>query len=654
MTTEPDILTTPPPAGSGDPLPSTTSPADTPDMPDLPPEEGRVRRWLRDRRVRLAAGYVAIVTTTAWLYGVLPLAGRSFPLAPHASMASWADCLEAGSGPCRYIGYPQGVDLSLSAALAHGTYLVTRLGVGVEEALNLQAVLALAVGVAALWALAASIARSTAAGPIAVAVYYLSPIVVTQTSKLSLWIGYLLVPVPVAAAYFAASSSRRSLRVALGYAAAALVSALLLVYLDPYSWAIAAVVGGAVCLGGGVAAVVRRHWLSGLVLLLTLVALLVPGAIFRTNEPSAEISADFPPEFYRAYGADLATTVIPTRDSLFGEVIRAPVERWDPTEFYGDGTNLPGAFMGGFLFLGAAAGAVWLLRRRGSNRLLVLALGVGGVACLALGLGPSLKLLDRAPVSVTADGFATGSDHFMPASDATVATPWSWVYGIQPFEGMRAAYRWHVGLRLVLAVLAGAAVVWLFRRRRVLGVVAAALLLLETGSHNLFDLREQATRDHELVQRFEHDIDRAFGDGRLRASERVLFLPAGNDYLIGMIAPRFEVFSYNIAFDKEITRLRPGQPRPVVAAINAYWDGTLTRDHVCELFRQDLADAVVFNDFDMRWDTLRWPPAEERLEAHRNQHTRLGLFDDPAFDVDDGYLAVILRPDPDAAEGCQS
>jgi hypothetical protein len=147
-------------------------------------------------------------------------------------------------------------------------------------------------------------------------------------------------------------------------------------------------------------------------------------------------------------------------------------------------------------------------------------------------------------------------------------------------------------------------------------------------------------------------MDRAFGDGRLRASERVLFLPAGNDYLIGMIAPRFKVFAYNLSFDKELVRLRPGQPKPVLDVISAYNANTLNRDLVCQVFRQDLVDAVVFDDFDMRWDTEQWPPSQQRLEAHRAKNNGFGLFDDPAFSVDEGDLAVIVRPAPASPMSC--
>lgn len=338
-----------------------------------------------------------------------------------------------------------------------------------------------------------------------------------------------------------------------------------------------------------------------------------------------------------------------------GDVVRSPVDRWDIEDFYGDGTQFEGTFIGVFTLAAAAGGVVGLLRRRRSNRPVVLALALGGAACLALGIGPSLKVLDKASVPVAtvgADGAVTSTDHVMPASDATVSLPWSWVYELQPFEGMRATYRWHVGLRVVLVVFVAVTVMWLFRRHRMVGVGLAVLLVLETASDGLLDARRQAAHNHEVVHAFEEDMDRSYGNGRLRASERVLFLPAGNDYLIGGIAPQRELFSYNVAFDKEVARIRQLQPRPIIDAINAYSDDTLNREHICQLFRQDLVDAVVFNDFDMRRDTLFWPPSEERIEALRARNTAFDVFDDPAFDVDEGHLSVILRPAPASPATC--
>ena len=625
-------------------------------LPGSPAPGGTIHRtWWRDRRVAIGAGYVAIVMATAWLYGVVPFSGRTVPLAPFVSVTSWVECLGDGMVTCKYIGYPAGVDLSVGMPFVGGAFLLTRLGMGIEVAVNVLSLLAIAAGVAALWAFAASIARSVAAGAFAACLYYLSPILVAHTGKTALWLGFVLLPVPIALAYAALRPNGSPPSIVVTYVGLTFAAALLLVYLDPYAWTLSVVIGAPLCIAAAVVAMSRTRWRGCLVPLCTLIAFLVPGIIFRVLEPSAEVSANFPLGFYRAYAVDVVTAIVPTRDSLLGDLVRSPVDRWDPLDFYADGTPLIGTFVGVFMIVAAIAGAVLLLRLRRSNRLSVVALTVSGLACLALGLGPSLKVLDKASVpvvTVNSAGVVTATNHVMPASDATATLPWSWVYSLQPFEGMRAAYRWHVGLRVVLAVFAAVAVVWLFRRRRVLGLALAAALVLETASHGLLDARSQAVHNHELVQAFDDDMDRAFAGGRLRPSERVLFLPAGNDYLIGGIAPPLEIYSYNVAFDKELIRIRPMQPKPIVDAISAYGSDTLNRDDVCTLFREDIVDAVVFTDFSMRGDTLVWPPPEQRIEAQRAKNSAFGLFEDPAFDVDDGHLAVIVRPTPDSPAGC--
>jgi hypothetical protein len=602
--------------------------------------------WWRRRAVRIGVSYVVLVAAIAWLYGLVPFTGRTFPLAPIASVRSWVGCIEDGLVPCTYIGYPEGVDPSLGLSAFTGTYLLTRLGMDVEPALNLLAVLALATGIASLWAFTASIVRSTAVGALACCLYYLSPAMIAHTSKLGLWFGFVLLPLPLALTSAALRPGNRK-TIALLCVVLTFAATLTIVYLDPYAWSIAMILAVFVCVVGAVMLVRRTGWRGVILPPLTLAALLAPGLIFRAIEPAAEYSQDFPLGFYRTYSVDVVTAVVPTQQSLIGDLLGSPVERWRIGDFYGDGTQLNGTFIGVATLIAAVAGAVVLLRGRRVGRPVVLGLALGGLACLVLGLGPSLKVLDKvsSPVAVVgADGQVTDTVHVMPASEATLSLPWSWIYGVQPFEGMRTAYRWHIGLRVVLAIFAAVAVVWLFRRSRALGLALAALVVLETGSHGLFDARQEAAHNHELVETFDADMDRAFGHGRLRRSERVLFLPAGNDYLIGAIAPERQLFTYNLAFDKEVARIRPRQPKPVVDAIFAYAWNTLTSEQVCGLFRQDLVDVVVFNDFNMRSDTLIWPPPHQSLGARRTHNAAFGVFDDPAFDVDEGHLSVTVRP----------
>jgi hypothetical protein len=567
-----------------------------------------------------------------------------------AGVTGWIDCLDDGLLPCTYVGYPVGVDMSIGMPIFGGAFILTRFGISPEAAVNVLALATLAAGVGALWALVTSITRNVWAGGLAAALYYSAPMIAAHAGLISLFFGFIWLPVPVATVYAALrAAQRRSTVAALLWLGLTAIAALMIVYLDPYAWTIALALIGPLCLVGGFLAFRSRAWPVVGVAIAALLAAALPGALFRAVEPSADLSADYPLDFYRAMGVDLGTAVVPTRDSILGDALNVPVEGWNKFEFYGDGSQLTGTYLG-IVGLAAAIGGLVIAIRRPRTRGVAVALVIGGVACLALGMGPSLKLLDRADRPVGTSGTYTFADYLMPASEATAPTPWSWAYGIQPVEGMRAAYRWHVGLRFVWAILAAIAIVELFRRRRLLAVALGAFIVMESLSHTFFDARANARSAFDRLATFEEDMEREFEGGRLQPAERVLFLPAANDYLVQAIAPRLQVFTYNISFDKELTRIRPQQPPAVVAAINAYSNGTLNQDILCEVFRQDLAEAVVFPDFDLRWDSYSWPPSEERLAARRQANVELGLFDDPGFEVDTGPTTVVVRAAPD--RGC--
>ncbi len=595
-----------------------------------------------------------LVGAIAWMYGVVPFSGHTFALPLVASMSGWTDCLGDGLWPCTYVGYPEGVDLSVSLPLVGGVYLLREVGLGVEDAINVVALAALIAGFAAMWSLTAAITRRRWAGALGATLYVLSPLLVTHTDKTGLWLGFVLLPVPVRLAYAAvaprADEPRRPLVRALLSAGAVFVSALVIVYLDPYAWTIATVLCLPMCVVAGALAARRRRWSALVVSGLTLAAVMVPGVVFRLGEPSAKASSGFPPEFYRAFGADLVTTIVPTQDSLLWDALRLPVQPWDPTQFRGDGTQLVGAYLGVFTLVAAVAGAVHLLRRREADRPVLAGLIVGGLTCLVLGLGPSLKVHDTAHVA------PTDSPYQMAASEATASLPWSGIYGVQPFEGMRAAYRWHAGARLVLVVLATAAVlmVWLKLRRSgriVVALALSAVLVLDMSSHALVRARGQARDNHVAYAALVDDIDRELGRGQLSPGERVLFLPAANDYLIMAIAPQLEVFSYNASFDKEMARIRAHQPLSVQRVIWGYDHRQVTPELVCEVFRSDAADAVVFTNFSMRADSTDWPPDQARIQEWRTRNQAIGLADDPAFSVEESDLVTVVRPADGALGG---
>jgi hypothetical protein len=599
------------------------------------------------RRLLLGAAYLAVVGVLGFLYGVLPGGRRSLPLSTVSLIEGWVECLRDGLQPCTYVGYPLGVNLSLSRSVVMGAYLLNSLGMSVPAALNLLALACIAVGVAALWLLVLRLTSSHPPAVLAVAVYFVSPLVINHAGLVTLFTGFAFLPVPVALTYFAVTATRPLAAIALSVATFA--TALVLIYADPYPYVIAAVCGA--CLG--VAAAVRgirlRSWAAVGLAAGVLAAIALPAFVYRALQGDTGLEVEMPPEFYRAMGADVATMFLPTQDVLIGDLIGGPFDRWNPHEFYGNHTHLRAVFLGGVLLVTALAGLVILFRQR-QRRWFAVGLATAAAICLVVGLGPSLKIADRADRPTFVDPTQELDDYLMPAELAQFTFPWSGIYEVQPFASMRATYRWHAGVRLAAGVFAGVAIAAAGRRRRLLAVGLAGLLVVESVPHLLLQHRQVASDQYEQIQEFNDDVSTAFG-GHLDAGERVLFLPATNDYLIPVIAARYDVFAYNIAFDKEIERIRPQQPAAIVEAEVAHGEGALTSAQVCSLLGEDLVDAVVFTEFDPRWNSYRWPPSDRARLFLRRRYQNVGVEDDPAFTVDDRDLAIIVRATPARSGG---
>jgi hypothetical protein len=615
-----------------------TTLADSASLTVTAPPSERTKIDARRRFLAIGAGYAALVVAFSYIYGLLPRGG-SFPLATYAGVEGWVYCLQDGLTTCPYMGYPVGVRLSLGIPIFGGAYLLSIFGVGVVTALNIMGILCLAAGIAAMWALVLRLSGDHLAAVLSVLLYFGSGIIVAHAGLISLFYGFALLPVPVAAALLALDSLR-SIRPFLLASGLLLVVGFLLVYLDPYPYVIASLIGGTAGIVGIVRYGVRREWRLCALAVVILGAVALPGLVYQRLERDKDLSVEMPMDFYRAMGTDLGPMLIPTRQQLIGDVVQAR-PAWNARTYYADGSQLAAAFMGPILMISAAAGLV-ILARRVNSRSMAIALAVASAGCFVLGLGPSLKFFDHASHVIPAHGTFGFADYLMPARDATWTFPWQRIFTIQPFASMRGTYRWHVGFRLLCVVLAGVTVAALARRSRILACVLAAVLLLEATPDLLLHARRTTAHQFEQVQAYERDMTEAFA-GRLHPGERVLFLPYEADYLLGGISPRFKVHAYNMSFDKEVHRIQPLQPAPIVQAIQAYYGGTLDRNMICGLFQEDLVDAVVFPDFRLRWDAASWPPAKTIQDELQQTADAVGVFGDPAFVTDEGYLATIVR-----------
>ena len=631
---------------SGDP---DTSDPDTSDPDTSDPDTsdtagtslpGGTRPWL-------IGAYSALVLAIGWGYGLLSTT-RAFPFSVIWAVKGWSRCLGDGMTTCTYMGYPVGVRLSLGATYQIGAYVLGLLHIGPVLAMNLLALAAIALGCVAIGWIARCLGGHPAVGVVAAGLYYLSPVVISNRLLPSLYFGFAMVALPAACiADVMVSLARGRRRRAMIALALALVSGMLVVFCDPYAWIVASALAGAFALVAVVRAAVAHRWVDLALGAAGAVVLLLPGVVFALFVGS-DAATTSQLNFYRAMGADLGVVLAPPGNSWWATVLHLPHARIVASEYWGDGSNLL-VFVGVVSVVAAVCGFVWLWRTvRPERRLPLLLFTLAGVGCLLMALGPSLKWFDRRDADPS-PGQVSFLDYLMPARDATLSMPWSFLYGRQPASSLRAVFRWEVGFRVIVGLLGATVVVALWRQRRrvVLGRVVAAVLLVvlvaEAGSSAVSVARRYTAYDYGELQQFSADMSAQYGNDALHQGERVLFLPSANDYLIAGTAPLQRLAAWNIMFDKEVVRIAPLQPRRINDARSAYAKGKFTADQACSLFSAGLVEALVLTEYDQRWDAYSWPPSASRRATARAVITATGVPADARFDVDDRGLSVIVR-----------
>jgi hypothetical protein len=334
---------------------------------------------------------------------------------------------------------------------------------------------------------------------------------------------------------------------------------------------------------------------------------------------------------FRFLSLDPATLFIPQATLIWPSHIGYT----PPTlRLWGDGSNYLHNYMG----FGMIAVVVWLLvaaRRPGrslAHRAEIMALFVGASLALVFALGPALKF----------DSHWSGTPGVqdMPLHDAVVGLPTSLLYAhVTPFVTMRAVFRWSLAFRFFLVFAAAVATGTIWRSgKRVLAVAIIAVASLEIlPSPQLYwnAWRRQAT----MVTQVRTQLISEFADLTHR-NERVLVLPASNDFLANVMAPFAHVRTYNVGVDKSYFASHAKWPRAVSDASGLLPNPSGQGDRIAAVLRHD-ADAVVISYVDLGLSTNRWPAPAPNVAYLRQQATALSR--DPRFATRSGKLMTIVR-----------
>jgi hypothetical protein len=344
-----------------------------------------------------------------------------------------------------------------------------------------------------------------------------------------------------------------------------------------------------------------------------------------------------PIELFRAMGLDPATLFIPSTGLWWSSPLGLSV---DSSILWGDGTNSAHNYLG---FGMIALAIVGLIANRRHHGVLIVALVIVAVLALVLALGPSLKwysIRGELPTPVPYGSY------LMPSDEALFDLPTAWLYANVPgFEYMRATYRWAIVSRFVVVALATLGATLLWRRARWLGVLVFVIAVAEVTVNVPTTIAQNSARS-EQARTFDRDVTDPM-NAAIESDARVIFWPnaiGGNDFLANYLAPRIDVWTYNVGNDKALERARIEWPSTVTEFLESDDDGfepESVRDSADELLTSGTVDLIVVPYFDLRWSSYGWPSSARYAE--RGLEAALIFEDDDRFVTEEFDHFAIVR-----------
>lgn len=571
--------------------------------------KGKPRFWFGSATI--GVGYLML----ALLYGLFP---GQLPDSS-AAQGGMSACVARGWGNilrCSFLGYPGGARsvFGMPYDIAAGTLQILGL-----DLVNSVRVIWLLVLAASLFGCRRLLARFTPIAWIAWVgsfAYLVAPVVSLQAGYGPLQLGFMLVPACVLVdlrLLEAIGRARMHPKRLVGRISAVLVVRLVALTLDPYSFIIGLVIISLLYLVAGIGLLRDRRPLR-IVLLVgafgfsTGFAYLIYGRLSPvTDLPTMPLS------FFRGQGVDVVPQLVPSDAQWWADLVGLH-HRLLPSQAYSDGPNISHVFLGYVTVAMAIVGSLVATRsrrRRGWRWAFIIA----GLGCAVLALGPSWKF-DNFRAAVPGQPITFGS-YLMPDADAPNTMPWSFVYTDLPgISQMRALYRWELGVRLTLLVLAVIGLTWLVGRGRWprrTAVLAAALMLVELLP-NLPDRIDDTHANLGYVRGVEADVIAPLSTVTRPGERALLFGPGGaspgtNDYLANYLCPAVRLVCYNVGGDKVVLNAAKSYPPDAAAVLTGRGRTTdqQAEQHLTTLLTSGQLDVVVLVHFDLRAQAVRWP-----------------------------------------------
>ncbi|WP_147295644.1 hypothetical protein [Buttiauxella agrestis] len=307
-------------------------------------------------------------------------------------------------------------------------------------------------------------------------------------------------------------------------------------------------------------------------------------------------------DFFRGWGLDLSTLVIPTKGVLWlPDLLGLSVKRTDEL-YFGDESVWVTTFALPVLLLGLISW--WRVKRQMS-----IATGILFVAILGfyMALGPSLKINSTKPVELQLS-HPRHESALMQEEYAVIPTGNAWISENLPgFNVMRASYRWSVLGIFALWFLVMIQISRNNKKNSPLWVMALIALIM----FNLPDLQKRwhEGRDYRsMFKQIDNDLVTALRQ-HVHPAEKVAFIPWGNDFMANYLAPAAGFRTFNIGGDKNLNAAQLSWPTEFLA-LGGSIDVTRAQAAI-KLLTEGTADVLIIPYFNMQWAPQMWPCLEQ-------------------------------------------
>ncbi len=316
-----------------------------------------------------------------------------------------------------------------------------------------------------------------------------------------------------------------------------------------------------------------------------------------------------PISMFRGWGLDLTFAVIPTQKIFWVfDALKLSVNRSDLI-YFGDSSVWQSSFILPILIAG-----IWSWYRIHSSIKLATCLLLLAALSFYMAMGPSIKIH-----SIKNPQIQAISETFMPAKAALAPTGNKWIYKTLPgFKSMRATYRW-----LALCVFALWSLFMLFvvkiqtQDNLTVWFILITLIILN------FPPMDKQWHEYRANRQFFFKIDTDLVsslENAVKPGETVAFLPFRNDILINYLAPKLNIFTYNIGGDKNLIEAQKKWPEPLHKFILFHLEKDSEKD-IKNLLLETKTNVVIIPFFNT-YKAINphfWPCEPEELVNHSKE-----------------------------------